>query len=1098
MKLVKFVIVFLSAILTLPGKGVAAESWKQLLNRADSLCQAVKYDSAVVIGNIALEKARAEFGSEDTTVALALHRLGFYHWYLGHYLEAESLTMAALRIREKEYGAEHLDVAASLNNLANVYRGQARYKAAESLYTRALQLREKALGPDHLDVATSLNNLALLYVDRGKYSDAETLHQRALTIREKALDPNHPDVAASLNNLGNLYDHQSRTAEAESLYNRALSIREKALGSDHPDVATSLANIGVLYSHEARYSESEALHRKALAIREATFGDCHPTVSSSLNNLANTLVDEGRFADAEPLYKRALVIDEKVLGPDHSRIADGLNNLAVLYIMQSRQEDAEPLLRRSLAIYEKNLGSNHPNLAASLNNLGLVDFDLKRYSDAEPLFKRAIAIDEKALGPEHPYVAGDLNNLALVYKLQERYADAGKLFERTLAIYEKNYGAQHPMVSCNLANLANTYVEQGRYDEAEPLLKRGLAIDEKILGPQHPDVALKLRSIAMNQRRSRRPGLGLAEAKRAFDIVLRSFRDNANVLAEQDALKFSQSVKVESGTYFTSLVDLPALRRDQLDEGALVILESKGIVSDGIMERERAFATEKDSVTLALVASVRSTRSQIAQMYASGPEDDTTGGYKRELDSLSRAASDIEANLYLHSASFQRRQQSNEITVASIDSALPLSTSLVEYLKWDYCDLKSDSFVPRYLALVMNKGKDPEIVNLGDASGIEVPISHYLKHMKGVAASGRIPNAADMAEYQQISRTVYEKIWKPLEKRFRKGQTILVGLDGSLNLLSLAGVMDDKGTYLTEQYTLHHLSSGRDLLRLEEKQESGHGLFALGDPDFDASIADRAKRSSEQLLAIAEGVEGRLTLRNVRSGCGVLSDMQVADLPFTRTEVQEVSALWPGRGRDSAEVLFGAQASEDMFKTHGPGKKAIHLATHGYYLTGQCADKIGSSQASSSDGGTPSENPLLQSGLLMAGSNLHGAGCDSAHCEDGILSASEVAGMDLSGTDVVVLSACETGLGEVKQGEGVYGLRRAFQMAGARTVVSALWSVSDQITAEMMSWLYTSSGQSLAERMRQMQLEQLKKLRAAKLPDHPFLWAGFVATGDWR
>jgi CHAT domain-containing protein len=285
---------------------------------------------------------------------------------------------------------------------------------------------------------------------------------------------------------------------------------------------------------------------------------------------------------------------------------------------------------------------------------------------------------------------------------------------------------------------------------------------------------------------------------------------------------------------------------------------------------------------------------------------------------------------------------------------------------------------------------------------------------------------------------------------------------------------------------------------LKDNPAEGHGLFAMGDPDFEASIDARMKKSAEPLLATSTSADAEYQTRNVRSGCGSLSDLKVEGLPYTRNEVDGVRHLWQGKGADSAEVLVGAKATEDAFKTQAPGKRVIHLATHGYYLTGQCAPQIASRHSIGSEEGFVGENPLLQSGLLLAGCNLHGAGCDSAHCEDGILSASEVSGLDLTGTDLVVLSACETGLGEVKAGEGVYGLRRAFQMAGARTVISSLWPVPDQATADVMSQLYSQSKKSLPERLRDLQLAQIKKLRLSGLSDHPYSWAAFIALGDWR
>jgi CHAT domain-containing protein len=237
--------------------------------------------------------------------------------------------------------------------------------------------------------------------------------------------------------------------------------------------------------------------------------------------------------------------------------------------------------------------------------------------------------------------------------------------------------------------------------------------------------------------------------------------------------------------------------------------------------------------------------------------------------------------------------------------------------------------------------------------------------------------------------------------------------------------------------------------------------------------------------------------RNVRSSCGGLEEIAVSPLPGTKSEVEEIVLRWEESTGEASVACFGGEASEDRFKAEAPNNRVIHLATHGYYLEGACRPDR-RERVPGSDMGFVEENPLLLSGLFFAGANLHGEGADSFGAEDGILTAYEVSAMDLKGTELVVLSACETGLGRVEEGEGVYGLRRAFQMAGARTVISALWPVSDEATADMMSRLYERKGESIPETMRRIQLSRINELRQAGRPDHPFTWGGFIALGDWR
>lgn len=359
-----------------------------------------------------------------------------------------------------------------------------------------------------------------------------------------------------------------------------------------------------------------------------------------------------------------------------------------------------------------------------------------------------------------------------------------------------------------------------------------------------------------------------------------------------------------------------------------------------------------------------------------------------------------------------------------------------------------------------------------------------------------MPTVVDRHKYKEISEELFNRIWQPIERYVADKELVLIAPDGALNMVSFAGLTGGDGKYLIEKHAVHYLSAGRDVIRFKQEVEPGSGLFALGDPDYDATALARLS-IPEETPSDSLPEPDLYAVRNIRSGCGELKDITVNPLPFTRSEVESVAESWAASLDEPVAVYFGSDASEEKFKAEAPSKRVIHLATHGYFLEGACQPDI-PKRGFGDDVGFVGENPLLLSGLFFAGANLHGEGADSVGAEDGILTAYEVSAMDLEGTELVVLSACETGLGEVKEGEGVYGLRRAFQMAGARTVISALWPVSDKTTADMMSRLYDRKGESLPETIRRIQLKSINELRSQNKADHPFSWGAFIALGDWR
>jgi len=1033
-------------VLLLFGYSAHAQTWKDLIGQADSLSTAENLDSAVLIAKVALQKVEVQFGRSDTTVASMLNTLGKLYYRQAKYAEAEPLFKRALEIREKTLGPHHPDVAISLSNLGNLYEEQARYAEAELLYKQALEIREKALGPDHLDVGASLNSLGILYWAQGRYEESELFWKRALEIREKALGPNHPSVAMSLNNLGVLYWTQGKYADVEPLWKRALEIWEKILGTDHPDVAGILDNLGILYHEQGRYAKAELFCERALEIREKALGTDHPDVAISLYNLGNPYYEQGRYADVEPLWKRALEIREKILGTDHPDVGESLNSLGVLYHEQGRYTEAEPLYRQALEIQEKALGPDHRDVAMTLNNLGGLCSEQGRYVEAESLYRQALKIQEKALGADHRDVAMTLNSLGILYNEQGRYAEAELFCERALEIREIGLGPDHPDVASCLSALAILYRNQGKWCDAR--------------------------------------GLG----RRAYDIRRKNFRGGFEVLSEKNALLYSQFMRDEAGNYLSILCDSPDTSSSCSREIADVVFSSKGQVSDGIFARQRAFSQEPDSSLRSLAESLRLARFKLAKLYVRGPDEEHPESYRDELAKLSAEKEQLESELARRSASFRRELEIWQVDYMKVSQYLPTGSALVEYMKYNYIRPRGEA-EPRYLVVVINSYNEVFTLDLGGSAKIDSSVSWYRSHFQ-------FPSLIDEKDYKRISEEIYSLTWKPIQRKLGQAKIVFIAPDGALNLVSFAGLMDATGKYLIEKYPIHYLSSARDLLRLRERAPARTGLLALGDPDYDAPPSARLSAgpvwAADTLLVSASPI-----VRNIRSGCKELRGIKVSRLPQTRHEVELISKRWKKERKESEKVYLGVQASEETFKANALGSRVIHLATHGYFVSPEYT------KGPQQKGFGPSEtfvgeNPLLFSGLFLAGSNLHGEGADSLGCEDGILTAEEVAGMDLEGTELVVLSACETGLGEVKLGEGVYGLRRAFQMAGVRTVISALWPVSDETTAELMGKLYGIKRGNIPQLMQKMAVDQIGKLRKKGQSDHPYSWGAFIALGDWR
>jgi len=1081
----------------------ALQQARKLYKKAIDLRNAGKYDEAQRYFEGALEIRERMLGPDHPDVSLTINSLATIYYYKGEYSKAEPLYQRSLAIREKSLGPEHPDVAASLNNLALIYAVRGDHAKAEPLYQRALAIREQSLGTEHLDVANSLNNLALIYAARSDYAKAEPLYQRALAIREKSLGPEHPDVAASLNYLAGLYAARSDYAKAEPLQQRALDIREKSLGPDHPFVADSLNNLALIYSDLGDYVKAEPLYQRALAVREKSLGLEHPDVAGSLTNLANLYSDLGNYAKAEPLHQRALAIREKSLGPEHPDVAQSLNNLANLYSDLGDYAKAESLFQRALAIQEKSLGPDHPDVAISLNNIAVLYNRKGDDAKTESLRLRALTIQEKSLGPEHLDVATSLNNLAVLYHIRRDYVKAESFYRRALTIREKALGPEHPMVARTINNIAFLYGDKGEYAKAEPLFRRALAILENALGPEHRYIEELLDGMAVLCAANGDFAQAVKVQSRANSLGDRNLARNLTIGSERRKLAYLAIFSKQ--TDFTLWLHSQALPHDPqaLDLAFTTLLRRKGRGLDMMADAIGALRRHAAPEVRALFDQLAEARSQLAALTLKDLGTGKPETYRARLKSLEDKVEEFESALSARNPDF--RDQAQPVTPAAVQSALPADSALVEFAVYKPRAPRNNEnkLAPRYLAYLLTAQGQPKWTDLGEAAPIDRAITAWRQALRDPRRAG----------VKRLARVVDEKVMRPVlaltQSGFGSPHRLLIAPDGLLNLIPFAALVDRQGRYLVERYSISYLMSGRDLLRPPVPRPGKQDTIIVADPDFDAAEEVIAARSQDVGLPPALSGAWRIKLpgaaarnRDVGLPAGppqsAGSNFNLARIYFpplkgTADEARALKTILP-----QATVFTRGQATEAALKQlHSPG--ILHVATHGFFLSDQEIRLIGARDLivepvqSVEASGQPIENPLLRSGLALAGVNLRLGRADQG--DDGVLTALEAAGLDLFGTKLVVLSACDTGVGEVKNGEGVFGLRRALSLAGSETQVMSLWPVSDLGARDLMTEYYRALGRGdgRGDGLRHVQLEMLKR----KGRRHPFYWASFIQSGEW-
>jgi CHAT domain-containing protein len=838
-----------------------------------------------------------------------------------------------------------------------------------------------------------------------------------------------------------------------------------AAGAQEGDLAEAQRLNHQVFQYYAmgQYHQATALAQRALEIREKALGPEHPETAVSLNNLANLFEAMGDYAKAEPLFEHALAIREKALGPEHPDTAQSLNNLAVLYQATGAYAKVEPLYQRALAIREKALGPEDPYTASTLNNLAELYKATGAYAKAEPLYQRALAINEKALGPEHPATANSLNNLAALYLVTDDYAKAEPLYQHALAIREKALGPEHPDTASTLNNLAVLYKFIGAYAKAEPLYQRALAISEKALGPEHLDTADSLSNLA-----------GLYYATGAYAKAESLYRraqgideiNTARFLLTGDEARKRAYLQGRLGyAYVDASFSLAAADPRAKALGLTAVLQYKGRVLDAMADGAARLRRSVEPKDQGLFDDLAAVAQQLSTLTFRGPGNLSAHAYRERLDTLAHEQERLEGELSGRSAAF--RQAVAPVTLEGVRHGLPADTALIEWFRYQPFDPKAKEAktrwgAPRYVAYVLRREGEPTAIDLGAAQDIDKRVSDFRAVLSDPASTS----------YKEVAKELFGKLVEPLRSSLSGINRLLLSPDGELNLVPFAALTDDNGEYVAQRFELTELTSGRDLLSLAPAPARG-GPVVMADPAYGQS-----------------GGGPPLNIGLYRSSDLDRSGLVFTSLPGTADEAKALQKLLK---LDAQEVLTGANATEEKLKgLHGP--RILHVATHGFFLSDQQMSAVAVRPVSFGSTTPPlpmGENPLLRSGLALAGANTRRSG----ESDDGILTAAEAAQLDLRGTQLVVLSACETGLGEVQQGEGVYGLRRALVLAGAQAQLVSLWKVADAQTQVLMVDYYRRllKGEGRSAALREAQ----KAMIANAATQHPYYWAAFVPIGNW-
>jgi CHAT domain-containing protein/tetratricopeptide (TPR) repeat protein len=1091
-----------------------------------ALLEQGRYENAEAAARVEMERLTAAgadrldiAGATDTLVkALTLNGKGSLPSTI-------ALAERALSIKESLASPTSVDIGASLTNLGTSLGEAAVHPRAIALLQRAASLRHTTSEHQPL-LAETLDALGVEFVRAGRLPESVDPLRRSLAIRE-ADSSNATGLTTTLNALVLAFQRKGDYAEARVMLDRALNVSVDRL---HPVRVTTLTLLGQQLWFEGAWRESRNASAEAVALAERVLRSDHPDTALATRYLAATMLDLGDIVEAKRLHERALTMAERSLGPQHHEISAYLNGLGESTRLGGAYGAARVLYEKALAIAEPRLGGAHMWVAGLLHNLALVDAHLGDYIGAQRRQARAISIWERALGRDHPIVAVALMELAAAHRERGSPLEAIGNLERALTIRERSLGPNHREVARTLADLATLLMETRRPERALTLATRALAILERVDAQDTPDLATVLglyaqlqagrgdhagarkyleRALAIKQRVFGEDHPSFAETQARLAIEL------ARLGASNDALKAASTAEITGREHLRLMLrylperqalnyavmrpggldvilSLVASDPDATAIGLDSLIRSRALVLDEMAKRRNAVHAPAGD-TGPLAADLARARQRLVNVVVRGPGTLAPNRYTAVVDEARRDSERAEQLLAQRSAAFRAELDAANVGLDDVRSALPANSALICFVRYRRTAGTSPVAGPSYLAFVVRAGQAPLAIPLGTAASIDALVAAWRSDVVADAA----PESSQRTRLS--GARLRRAVWDPVAGALKGTSAVFIVPDGTLSLVPFAALPVEQTRYVIDEApVLHYVSAERDLAvtrNTDQAVSAPGGLLALGGPSFDDGGQDA--RSAPRRGAMP-------------TNCENLHGITFERLDGSLREVQEIARLWNTPAERMARVLVGREANERAFKNEASRYRVLHLATHGFFLGDACEPPRAGARRTRGVGGLTTasstmvdavgrENPLLLSGLALAGANRRASA--SADEDDGILTAEEVASLNLSGVEWAVLSACGTGLGAIKAGEGVFGLRRAFQVAGARTVIMSLWSVDDEATREWMVALYEGRFRkhlSTAAAVHTATIAMLRDRRTKGLSTAPFYWAAFVAAGDWR
>ena len=957
---------------------------------------------------------------------------------------AQPLDTLALRARSD-----------SLHQAGAAYLQVGELALAEKDFQEAVRIRETVLGEKTMECASCLNSYGASQLYLGNYDRAIESFSKAAAIAEDLLGTQHIFYANCINNIGLCHLVRSDYATAIDYISRAADTYLKTFGANHPNYGLCLNNLGNCYQELAEFEKAIEYYTEAAAVYREALGDKNLNYAGCINNIGNCYQEMSDYGKAIEYLTQAMEIRHELVDERHPDYVASYTNLGNCYYFLGDVNKALEYFEKALELNRAIYGDYQPAVAINLEEIGNCYFDMRDYEKAISYGTEALAIYRESMGERHPYYANTLNNLGNSYTGLKDYEKAYSNYREALDIYRDIDGERHPNYAHTLKLIGTYYNNVGNPAEAVKYFSESLAIYRDIFGERNRDVAASLNFVGEAYS-----ALGERDSTSAY---IRSYFSQASDLVLDAFTYLPQNQRSAHWNTFNEFftVKLPRYTRFLSgDKGFLCTaydgaLFSKGLLLNAETELRRLILESGDEDALSLYNRLQRERMLLDQLYAQPAPDRTM-----PTDSLEHLCESLERELQQRSQAFGDYTKNLSIDRKDVLSSLGKRDIAIEFL-----EIPVSADTTMYCALTLKPGYDaPHYVELFDLKDLEALKAKY---------AGR--QNAEGLFYGDAA--LYDLVWKPLEKELKGVKNIYFGPSGALYQTAIEYADNGKGP-LAGRKNVFRLSSTRQLAvargETEHQRSAVFGGLKYGASE-EVLLADSRKYARRSMPEDPFFSVDSLGIR------GAGGSVMVADLPGTETEALEIDALLRKEGLDNT-LRMGEEGTEAAFKDlSGRRENIIHVATHGFCWNGR------------KDQGLVERLSMTRSGLLFSGANnaLRGGSVRQEGVEDGILTAQEIAQLDLRGADLLVLSACQTGLGEVS-GEGVFGLQRGFKKAGVNTILMSLWEVDDEATQLLMTQFYKGLTKGLSKTDALKAAQAAVRTNKGRNFSSPYYWAAFI------